>query len=87
MCSRCSSLHTRFALPVLSRSDQAANILGPLQVLIEIHGHSIAASLFHIARKPIQGSLLTLNRDMSLALMGAEREFGLPSLLALLALW
>lgn len=28
------SLYTRFALPVLSRSDQAANILGPLQVLI-----------------------------------------------------
>lgn len=59
--------------------DETANILGAVQLLIQMHGLSISASLFQIARQWIQGSLLTLDRGIPLGLVGAERELGSPS--------
>lgn len=60
-------------------ADETANLIGALQLLIQMHGLSITASLFQIARQWIHGSLLTLDRGIPLALVGAERELGLPS--------
>lgn len=60
-------------------SDETANILGAVQLLIQMHGLLISASLFQIARQWIQGSLLTLHRGIPLGLVGAERELGSPS--------
>lgn len=60
-------------------SDDTANILGALQLLIQMHALSISASLFQIARQWLLGSLLTLNRGIPLGLVGAERQMGSPS--------
>lgn len=46
-------------------SDDTANILGILQVLIQMHALSISPSLFQIARQWIHGSLLTRWSDLA----------------------
>lgn len=72
---------TRFAIAgELGRDEtDTANVLGALQVAVHMHGLTISASLFQIARQWIQGSMLNLDRGIPLALVGAERELGLPS--------
>lgn len=72
---------THFAIAgELGRNEiDTANVLGALQVAVQMHGLTISASLFHIARQWIQGSMLNLDRGIPLALVGAERELGLPS--------
>lgn len=58
---------------------ETANIIAGLQLLIQMHGLSVTASLFQIARQWIHGNLLSLDQGIPLALVGAERDFGLPS--------
>lgn len=58
---------------------ETANIIAALQMLIQMHGLSVTASLFQIASQWIHGSLLSLDRGIPLALVGAERDLGLPS--------
>lgn len=60
-------------------SAETANIIAGLQLLIQMHGLSVTASLFQIARQWIHSNLLSLDRGIPLALVGAERELGLPS--------
>lgn len=58
---------------------ETTNIIAGLQVLVQMHGLSVTASLVQIARQWIHGSLLSLDRGIPLALVGAERDLGLPS--------
>lgn len=60
-------------------ADATANIISALQLLIQMHGLSVTASLFQIARQWIHRSLLSLDRGIPLGLVGAEREVGSPS--------
>lgn len=64
-----------------------ANILGILQLAIKAHELTIVASLFVIARQWIQGNLMTLDRGIPLALLGAEKELASPSFLISRGYW